>query len=103
VRNNTAGGFEIGSEEKSEPSVNRRSFLRKVGLTLAVGIGAIALPSVANATLFPFHCCFRTSCGPCPSGQEPYWCTSGSCPPNTWFCQCTAIDTTCFDEDLQSC
>jgi hypothetical protein len=56
-----------------DEQTSRRRFLRQLGIGLAVGIGAAALPSRASAGAG--QCCASVAqCGSCNPGQKNYWC-----------------------------
>lgn len=57
-----------------DEQTSRRRFLRQLGVGLAVGIGAAALPS--RATAGAGQCCASTEhCRQdCPGTQKDYWC-----------------------------
>ncbi len=60
-----------------EEQTSRRRFLRQIGVSLAVGLGAVALPSRSRASAQDNgQCCISSShCpGSCPGGQARYWC-----------------------------
>jgi len=66
----------------------RRAFLRQIGMTLAAGLGAVALPSLArggNDRPDTFQCCPNSSCPSCSSGK-PFLCV---CPTGN-YCTCIA-------------
>jgi hypothetical protein len=59
-----------------EQTTSRGQFLRRVGVTLAAGIGVAAFPGEARAYV---NCC-PSSCNPgtqCPTGQQPFYCNCG--------------------------
>jgi hypothetical protein len=77
-----------------ERRTSRRSFLRKAGLTLAIGLGgSLALARPAHAQ--NGHCCRTTSCASqlpgCPTGDQ-YLCTD--CDGST-CCDCHHYGVTC--------
>ena len=69
--------------ESTEHRSDRRRFLRRLGVTLAAGVGVLAVPGVAHAA---YQCCLdNTHCsGVCPSGQFWHFC---HCPDGT-YCAC---------------
>jgi hypothetical protein len=87
--------------ELVERKRDRRSFLRQFGTALGVGIGAVALPSVAlgGQHVQPdtsFFCCKNSSCPVDPS----FSCTNAL----LYYCQCpTGSYCTCQTSDLGSC
>lgn len=77
------GGNLLAAERPS-----RRTFLRQIGMTLAAGLGAAALPSLAmGGRVRPdtFECCPHSSCPSCGSGK-PFLCV---CPTGN-YCTCIA-------------
>ena len=56
--------------DSSEQRTNRRRFLRQVGTALGVGVGALAVPSLAYAPLY--QCCPDTDCGYTCTGEHGY-------------------------------
>jgi hypothetical protein len=87
--------------------MDRRVFLRQIGKTLAVGIGAVAFPVVAQAGTHvspdsvSFHCCANASyCGTCSDGNANYYCQGDNCP----FCTgCQKFTTDCYDVTYPTC
>lgn len=79
-----------------ERRTSRGSFLRRLGLTLAVGLGgglAFARPAWASA-----HCCFNpTYCSglTCPTGQRPFKCVDCD---GTVCCQCLPYEQDCVGQ-----
>jgi hypothetical protein len=67
--------------ESTESSTTRPGFLKRLGVTLAAGVGvAGVLASRAFAT--PGQCCFDTTCGNCDGGEgQKYYC----------MCDCSGI------------
>jgi hypothetical protein len=65
---------------------NRGAFLRRMGKTLAVGLGVALIP-VANANAELVRCCPDWDmCPPCVQGKTPHWCQQSSC------CACLLTD-----------
>jgi hypothetical protein len=92
-----------------EESTTRRSFLRRAGTVFAVGIGALALPSVADAKTLhgqqkaaplTSQCC-RQNCKSCSGTPVAYKCTD-SCS-NKSCCVCMAPGPTCFNPGCGVC
>lgn len=80
----------------TEQRQSRARFIRQLGVTLAAGIGAIALPSLASAQRarpdFQYQCCPNPNlCGYCPNGQPAFRCT---CPSGN-FCTCQFTGAGC--------
>lgn len=70
--------------EITEKATTRRTFLRRVGVTLGAAIGVAAFPSIAHAT---GNCCVAsgTQCqNEPPCSQTMYYCT---CPEGN-YCLC---------------
>ncbi len=88
--------------QKFEDDVaTRRSFLRRVGMTLAIGLGVALVPSRANANTQGLQQCCRQSCTSCPSGQVAYHClANGGCPS---CCICNSDVGNCFDSQFCIC
>ncbi|HYZ77634.1 MAG TPA: hypothetical protein VE596_09690 [Gaiellaceae bacterium] len=78
--------------------MTRRGFVKRLGTTLAIGLGVALAPAVAAKGDDPFgstHCCPSTCTPPggsCPAGTHKFYCT-GSCPA---CCTCL-IGSTCQD------
>lgn len=74
---------------------DRRTFLRQMSKTLAVGAGALALPAAARAAgphaspnYVAFNCCAdATHCGTCSDGDANYYCQGDHCTPFCTGCQ----------------
>jgi hypothetical protein len=78
---------------------SRRSFLRKAGITLAVGLGgslALARPAHAQNA----HCCQNPCRQDCPSGRRPFWCVD--CDGST-CCQCLTSTLQCANVGCGGC
>lgn len=58
-------------EAPDKPTKSRRRFLRQIGLTLGVGVGALAVPAVARATLY--QCCPQ-ACISCETNWHSHFC-----------------------------
>jgi hypothetical protein len=72
---------------------SRALFLRRLGMTLAAGLGALAIPATAKAT-FGKCCLDNTRCsGVCPSGK--YWHYCDCAPYYDSYCVC-ATATSCY-------
>jgi hypothetical protein len=69
---------------------SRRTFLRRMGLTLAAGLGVLAIPARAKATTG--QCCPRDSCGPC-TNTIPFYCDCGG--PDS-YCTCQYRAPSCY-------
>ena len=78
---------------------SRRSFLRKAGLTLAIGLGgSLALAKPAHAQ--NAHCC-RANCGAtCSGGQNQYSCVD--CDGST-CCTCISSSLQCVNVGCGGC
>ncbi len=108
---------------ESEPlstSTSRQGFLRKLGTTVAIGLGVAAVPSRAIAHLSsdkrggqsarPFSvtytCCpdDGTHCVQnCGTGQNNYYCWSPSCQAFSFCLGCTTNTGSCFDHLYPGC
>ncbi|HEX2050810.1 MAG TPA: twin-arginine translocation signal domain-containing protein [Actinomycetota bacterium] len=72
---------------------DRRKFLKRLGATIAAGVGLAVIPATsASATT---RCCRDDSCGPCQSGQ-PYWC-------DRCGCVCLGETQQCKDYPFEMC
>ena len=84
---------EAGS--RGEARQSRARFLRQLGVTLAAGIGAIALPSLSGAAQarpnFQYQCCPNSHLCSCPPGKQPFFCVC----PNGNFCTCNYTGNEC--------
>lgn len=69
---------------------NRRSFLGRMGKTLAIGLGIAALPFKAASAADTKCCRVTTGCPGCPGSDVKYKCTPGGC------CICHANVGQCF-------
>jgi hypothetical protein len=71
-------------DDLAEPSTSRRGFLRKLGTTMAVGIGVAMAPSLAKGSpqYISYQCCPNENkgCPTCNNSFVPYWCTNAECP-----------------------
>ena len=82
-----------------EKPTSRRRFLRQLGMTLAVGIGAAALPSRSRASAQDNgQCCIASDsrcsgASQCPGGQVKYWC---DCLSYSYCTNCTTNIGTCY-------
>ena len=79
-----------------EEQSSRKRFLKQVGIALAVGVGAAALPSRARATEQDNgQCCLNDS--RCPSGgcgnNKNYWC---DCLSYSYCTGCRTPNGTCY-------
>lgn len=95
--------------ETPRPPQTRRSFLRSVGAAMAVGVGALALPTTAhaktvrgqrNATPLNSQCC-RQNCKTCSGTPVAYKCTD-SCNKRS-CCVCLTPGPTCFNPGCGAC
>jgi hypothetical protein len=68
--------------------VERRRFLRQVGVAIAAGVGVAALPAAAATNV---QCCPSTDCPACRSGYHRFRCRGGLCN----YCVCTTR-TSCW-------
>lgn len=98
------------SDDLPEPTTSRRGFLRKVGTTIAVGIGVAAVPALAKASpqFVAYVCCPDNTgahdCTICSGTQSNYWCTNPKCTDPPGFCfGCTRNTGQCFDDVLPGC
>lgn len=87
---------QMNDDQLTEPRLSRTRFIRQLGITVAAGIGAIALPAVAGAGRmqpdFQYQCCPRSDlCGYCPGGKPGFWCT---CPGGN-YCTCNFTGSGC--------
>lgn len=87
------------NDQPTEATTSRRGFLRKLGSTVAIGIGAAAVPSLASASpdYADYYCCPTTdhACMECGSGMTNYWCSNAEC--KNGFCYGCKTNTGCFD------
>jgi hypothetical protein len=82
-----------------EGRTSRRSFLRKFGTTLAIGLGVGLVPAT-NAFACTTKCCTNSSCTGCPQGQVGKLCQN-CCPT---CCACfNASDPTCVSNTGGQC
>jgi hypothetical protein len=70
---------------------------RRLGATLAVGLGLTAAPSAKPASILGFNHCCPSNCdlpggGSCGAGTQKFYCT-GSCP----FCCICLSGSSCID------
>ncbi|HEX2050401.1 MAG TPA: twin-arginine translocation signal domain-containing protein [Actinomycetota bacterium] len=73
---------------------DRRRFLKRLGATLAAGVGLAVIPATsASATT---RCCRDDNCGPCSGGQLPYWC-------DRCGCMCISSSLHCEDFRFEMC
>lgn len=70
---------EANVTEAGEPKTSRIRFLKQLGMTLAVGVGAAA--AFARPAFAAGNCCRDCSCGSCGGGN--CYC----------FCDCSAVQT----------
>jgi hypothetical protein len=84
----------------NEAGTTRREFVKRLGKTLAVGVGLALAPAAAargDDLLGSTHCCLSTcdlpGGGSCPAGTHKYYCT-GSCPA---CCTCLIGSSNCQD------
>jgi hypothetical protein len=93
--------------EIMEANVNRKRFLRHLGVGLAAGVGVMVAPKVAVAGSGgpvggarparpgrpdSVNCCKNSGCGPCQSGT-PYHCDCGAC---CSYCICHTDVGNCY-------
>jgi hypothetical protein len=97
------------NDDLSEPTTSRRGFLRKMGTTIAVGIGVAAVPALAKASpqFVAYVCCADTAghCSnmfPCGGGRSWYWCYNPECH-NGYCWGCKRDGTQCFDDVQPGC
>ena len=64
-------------EDHIDAPTTRRSFIRRVGKTIAIGLG-VALVPVTNAWAPQDTCCPNSSCHCAPGAGNPFFC-NGSC------------------------
>lgn len=74
-------------DEETEKKTTRKRFLKQLGVTLAVGVGAGAFASTALADHQAGHCCPSGS-GPCTHPGDPTSCPQGQ---NLFHCNCSGI------------
>lgn len=86
-----------GSQDIDGAAVTtRRRFLRRLGTTVAAGVGLAILP--ANEAWAPCStCCKDDSCPFCPGGPRRYRCTPGNC------CICHSDVGQCFSTQACQC
>lgn len=91
-------------DDLAEPTTSRRGFLRKLGTTVAVGIGVAAVPALAKGSpnYISYQCCpdyYGTHCQKCNNSFVNFWCTNAECPGG--YCYgCLPRGRGCF-QDLQ--
>lgn len=73
--------------EQFEAMTTRGRFLKQLGATLAVGVGAAAFASAARADHTAGHCCPSGS-GPCTNPGDPTSCGGQQ---NLFHCNCSGI------------
>ena len=77
-------------EDKVVPQ-DRRAFLRRLGKTLAVGVGLGLVTgghnALATTNICGIWCTDTGSQGSCPSGQHSYHCISSPCGYDYWTCE----------------
>lgn len=84
----------------ADARTSRRSFIRRLGTTLAIGVGLVAAPAGrASSDLLGFNHCCPSNCdlpsgGGCGSGTQKFFCT-GLCP----FCCICLSGSSCIDSD----
>lgn len=100
-------------EDEAFQTSTRRRFLRRLGTTLAVGLGVVAVPGRAlagsNTSAGPdfvaYVCCpdNGTHCVQnCGTGKNNYYCSNPNCAIS--FCYgCTKNTGMCFDDVLPGC
>jgi len=80
-----------------EEQTSRRRFLRQLGIGLAIGVGAAALPSRAGArTENNGQCCIsesHCSSSGCSGSDKNYWC---DCLSYTYCTGCRSYNGTCY-------
>jgi len=79
------------NHQTGEKRESRGSFLRKLGKTVAIGLGVTLVPAT-NAWAVNSQCCRDTTCPSCPTGQNPYRCTECSGYQPSSCCDCQEID-----------
>ena len=98
------------NDDLSEPTTSRRAFLRKLGTTLAIGIGAAAAaPALARGAsprrFVTYVCCPDNTgahdCTICGSGKTNYWCSNPNC--QIGFCAGCKPQGQCYDDVLPGC
>lgn len=78
-----------------ETQTGRREFLRRVGQTLAVGLGLALIPGAASAQeSLLITCCRDSSCPNCPGPEVRYRCHDSA--GNQCGCICTNPQGNCF-------
>ena len=105
-------------DELLQTTASRSNFLRKVGMTLAIGLGVSAAPAralaglssedrVAHPESVQYTCCLDDDgahgCQKC-SPQHNYYCTNNTQCSAFPFCYgCTNTNTSCFNDILPGC
>jgi len=80
------------NHEIGEGRESRGSFLRKLGKTVAIGLG-VALVPASQAWAVNAQCC-RSNCKTCPEGEFAYYCTECSGYQPSSCCDCYSIEFT---------
>ncbi len=88
-----------------ETQTSRGRFLRKLGTTLAIGIGVAALPARAFGRSTTYTCCqdlAHEHCGTdCGTSNPHYWCWNPTC---GGFCTgCVSNKPDCYDVVYPGC
>jgi hypothetical protein len=83
-----------------EEDTSRRGFLRRLGKTLAVGLGVAMIP-IASAQAAGAHCC-RSTCASCPQGNTAYTCFDECANKNCCICF-SNTNPNCFDKPCGAC
>ncbi len=73
---------------------SRAAFLRKLGKTVAIGLG-VALVPASNAWAISAHCCPDATCGQCPEGQTAWKCYECSGYQPSQCCTCENFGGNC--------
>ena len=89
----------------AEPTTSRRGFLRKLGTTIAVGIGFAAVPALAKGSpdFVEYICCpdYGTHCPTCGGGRVNFWCRNSLC---GGYCKgCVVSGGGCYDDVVPGC
>jgi hypothetical protein len=83
----------VSAPDQWEAPASRRHFLRKLGTTLAIGLGVALIPA-GRASAAGSHCC-RSSCTSCGGGTNAYTCHDNCS--NKDCCICFGSSQTCID------
>lgn len=66
--------LEISESQLDEPSTTRMAFLKKLGKTVAIGLGVALVPASRAFARQGSYCCRDSSCGSCGTSGYAYLC-----------------------------